>query len=289
MDRSQFISDYLEQPHFKTKPPTSDELETMGNYILWGKNADGLNAKQEGLVPLETRHKTWDDSNIESLDGLMESPTFNEASLNVQSLAPTKVTRKVFSRSEALSTCPDYLRPAFEDLFQRIDDLDLHINYYDLAHNRRKNPPRPELLAKFTEEQQALAQETITHWNQYKYLKKRHELVELRREQYTLRDAYAQTLLPAGPTVIYDATQLEPALEADIEVLPLGLATQGNSKLVFKPWEELIPDNFADDALCTISDLYWKKQAYKPGLNQMYIDFRELEHVYELFDQFYGL
>lgn len=44
----------------------------MANYVLWGKNSDGLNAKQEGLVPLETRHKTWDDSNVESLDGLME-------------------------------------------------------------------------------------------------------------------------------------------------------------------------------------------------------------------------
>jgi hypothetical protein len=64
------------------------------------------------------------------------------------------------------------------------------INYYELAHNRRKNPPRADLVDKFTEEEQTTLQEKTTHWNQYKYLKKRHELVELRREQYTLRDFY---------------------------------------------------------------------------------------------------
>ena len=125
----------------------------------------------------------------------MESPTFNEASLQSLGAVPIKVKREVFSRKEALAKCPPYLVDTFTELFRQIDELDLAINYYELAHNRRKNSPREELLTKFTEEEQLALQETATHWNQYKYLKKRHELVELRREQYTLRDSFAEPIL----------------------------------------------------------------------------------------------
>jgi hypothetical protein len=261
----------------------------MANYVLWGKNADGLNAKQEGLVPLETRHKTWDNNNTESLNELMESPTFNEASILGLDAVPTKITRKVFSRKETLNTCPDYLRPAFEDLFQRIDELDLQINYYDLAHNRRKNPPRPELLAKFDEEAQLAAQEIASHWNQYKYLKKRHELVELRREQYTMRDGYTHLHTSSAPSFIVDPVAVQPQLDADIEVLPLGIMSSCGGGLIFRKWEQMLPSNYTENELKRISEIYWRKEAYKPAQNQVYIDFRELEHVYELFDQFYGL
>ena len=105
----------------------------------------------------------------------MESPTFNEASLlTLETVTPIKVKREVFSRKEALSKCPDYLVDTFKSLFQQIDELDLMINYYELAHDRRKNPPRDELLNKFTPEEQAALEEKASHWNQYKYLKTRH-------------------------------------------------------------------------------------------------------------------
>jgi hypothetical protein len=38
-----------------------------------------------------------------------------------------------------------------------------------------------------------------------------------------------------------------------------------------------------------ISNLYWEKQNYKPTGNQRYIDFRELEHVYQMFQMFFEL
>jgi hypothetical protein len=45
----------------------------MANYLLWGKNPKtGLNAKQEKICDIPTRHKTWDSNEIESLEGLME-------------------------------------------------------------------------------------------------------------------------------------------------------------------------------------------------------------------------
>ena len=291
-ERAAFLEEYLQQPQFVKRPPTEDELETMGNYLLWGKDPiTGLNAKQAGLCDIETKHGTWDkNSNIESLEGLMESPTFNEASLlPMDAVAPLKVKREVFSRKEALAKCPDYLVDTFKGLFQQIDQLDLMINYYELAHGRRKNPPREELLNKFTEEERADLEERSTHWNQYKYLKKRHELVELRREQYTLRDSYQQTILSQETPAPYFPYE-EPVLDVDIEILPLGIKQPlGAAGYVFRNWEDIIPANFTEQMLEEVSKLYWRKKNYKPSPQQQFIDFRELEHVYEMFQLFFEL
>lgn len=291
-ERADFLNEYLQRPEFVKRPPTEEELETMGNYLLWGKDpVTGLNAKQAGLVDIETKHGTWDkNSNIESLEGLMESPTFNEASLlPMDAVAPIKIKREVFSRKEALAKCPDYLVETFKMLFQQIDELDLMINYYELAHNRRKNPPREELLNKFTEEERANLEERTTHWNQYKYLKKRHELVELRREQYTLRDSYQQTILSQetpAPCFPYE----EPVLDVDIEILPLGVKQPlGAAGYIFRKWEDVVPANFTEEMLEEVSKLYWRKKNYKPSPQQQFVDFRELEHVYEMFQLFFEL
>ena len=96
----------------------------------------------------------------------------------------------MFSRKEALANCPDNLRNDFLELFRRIDRTELMINLYELAHGRREKPPREQLLNKFTEEEIETMRERISHWNQYLYLKMRHELVELRQEQYTMRDSF---------------------------------------------------------------------------------------------------
>ena len=290
-ERAAFLTEYLQQDQFKKRPPTEDELETMGNYLLWGKDPiTGLNAKQEGLVDIETKHGTWDkNNNIESLEGLMESPTFNEAQLLMYSQVPTKPKREVFSRKEALEKCPDYLVETFKSLFRQIDELELMINFYELAHNRRKNPPREQLLNKFTPEEQDRLLERSSHWNQYKYLKMRHELVELRREQYTLRDTYQQTMLSNEtfvPTMPYSAA----VIDGEIEVLPLG--TKNETELagyLFRSWENLIPQNYNEEQLKMVSDYYWTKKDYQPTGQQQFIDFRELEHVYEMFQLFFEL
>ena len=291
-ERVAFLNEYLTRPEFIKRPPTNEELETMGNYLLWGKDpVTGLNAQQEGLVEIETKHGTWDkNGNTESLEGLMESPTFNEASLlPLETAAPIKVKREVFSRKEALAKCPDYLRETFVSLFRQIDELELQINYYELLHNRRKNPPRDALLNKFTDEECASLSEKVTHWNQYKYLKKRHELVELRREQYTLRDYY-QPVLAIQESTMFNVVCGDPQIEADIEVLPLGVKrNEGAPGLVFGKWEALIPGKYNEEELKKISDLYWQKQNYTPRAQQRFFDFRELEHVYQMLQMFFDL
>lgn len=290
-ERAAFLDKYLQSETFQKSPPTDEELEMMGNYVLWGKDPKtGLNAQQEGLLTIETKHKTWDkDSNVESLEGLLEQPTFNEATLRPLSSNPIKQKREVFDRTAALNECPEYLRPTFEQLFAEIDELDLCINFWDLEHGKRKNPPRPELIAKFSEEQIEEMRERITHWNQFRYLKMRHQLVELRREAYTLRDSYKQTILGSESVGFCDAFP-DPDFDVEIEVLPLGAWNDTHTRgLVFRDWDMLVPKNFGEEDLRLVSDLIWQKKSYKPGPQQRWIDFRELEHVYEMFQLFFEL
>ena len=112
----------------------------------------------------------------------MESPTFNEASLRRPTEARTRIAREVFDRSEALAQCPSYMVPIFEELFDRIDKLEMSIHFYEFAHDKRKEPPRTALTKRFSEEDVRAAEAMAAKWNQYKYLKQRHLIVELRRE-----------------------------------------------------------------------------------------------------------
>ena len=102
---------------------------------------------------------------------MMESPTFNEASLRRPTEARTRIPREVFSREEALAQCPSHMRPVFEELFARIDRLEMCIHFYEFAHGKRKEEPRASLLKKFTPAQIEAAQKLASTWNQYKYLK----------------------------------------------------------------------------------------------------------------------
>lgn len=291
-ERKVFLDIYLLEPQFTQKPPTEEECETMGNYLLWGKDRNtGLNAKQDGSVQLTSKHGDWDaeSTKTESLDALMESPTFNEASLLDVSAPAYKTKKEVFSREEALARCPASLLDTFKNLFYSIDRLDLLINYYDLLHNKRINPPREQLLRKFSEEEQREMQERVTHWNQFMYLKQRHQLIDLRRQQYTLRDSYAPQMLPSGYQPI-TAAPVEADWDVGIEVLPLGIfGKHMAARLIYRDFDDLIPANFNEEQLRSVYDVYWKKMAYKPNEHDQYFDFRELEHVYNIFALYYEL
>ena len=63
--RTLFVKEYLPTLPFTL---TQDELETISNYILWGKNSSGRNIQQEGYVEL----KSWTRQPVESLEALLE-------------------------------------------------------------------------------------------------------------------------------------------------------------------------------------------------------------------------
>lgn len=214
--RTSFVENYLQNIKFT---PTEDELETIANYILWGKNSDGLNAQQEGAVHI----KDWDPSQIDSLEELAESPAIRETSFHDLSYPATKLPKLSFDRQAAINSAPPYLIPIFQELFTQIDQIELTINYYELAHNRRINPPRESLLNKFSEDQLLSIQNKAATLTQFKYLKLRHYLVELRREQYTLKDTYATPIAPSYSTQLGAPIEDEPLSFDNVIVRPAGL------------------------------------------------------------------
>ena len=281
-ERKNFVDQYVQRPEFMLKPLTEDELETIANYILWGKDPDGLNCTQRGEIQIETRNKTWQRDDTESLDAMMESPTFNEASLRRPTEARTRIAREVFDRQKALEECPEYMRPIFEELFDRIDKLEMSIHFYEFAHGKRKEPPRTALTKRFSEEDVQAAEQIAAKWNQFKYLKQRHLIVELRREQFTLRDSYVekhQRHTPPEPDL--DPVHLD--FDAEIPVFPLGLVGAPFSDLVFKPDDQLNPYTYTEKELDVLTHHYWDKKSQSRPL--LFFDFGELEHVYELFGQ----
>lgn len=280
-ERTEFLKEYLKREEFVKKPLTEEELETCANYILWGKDIDGKNSVQRKEIQIKTKNGTWDVREDESLDALIENGTFSE----FQHPIHYKINREVFSRQKTLQEAPSTLIPIFKELFAQIDYIDLLLNYYDLAHNKRKKPPRAELLQNFSISEQEKIKEESTHLNPYKYLKMRHLLVELRRQQYSLRDSYVSQIqrhtseTPQPPANI-------PTFETDINIYPLGLF----NSLLFK--ESLIPESFSEKELEKISHILWKKRAQytEDKKNKKFlIDFRDLEHVQNLFLLYFDL
>ena len=286
-ERTRFLEKYLNEPQFLRKPLTNEELETCTNYILWGKDIDGKNPVQKKEIQIQTKNNTWNRKEEESLNALLENPSFNEATILRPSAARTKISKETFSRKEALEKAPSYIKEIFIDLFREIDQVDLILNYYDLAHNKRKNPPREELLQNFSEEEQKQFQARAKKLNQYKYLKMRHLLVELRRQQFTLKDSYSSYL----QRDIIRPIEPEPSFltfDSDIDIYPLGLYTdQETPSKIFFSEEKLIPSSFSEEDLQKISKLYWDKQ--KKERTPFFFDFREIEHVYNLFLLFFEL
>lgn len=279
-ERNEFLTEYLQRPEFKKRPPTDDELETMGNYLLWGRDPNsGKNAVQMKDVQIETRNGTWDKQEAESLDALLETPTFNEATILRTGQAAPKIPRETFDRQEVLKVCPETMRQTFLDLFAQIDELDLGINFYDLAHNKRINPPREQLLKRFSEEEQFRIRMGAMHWNQFQYLKRRHLLVELRRQQFTLRDTFTP-IIQRHTVAQIDSEPSYLSLDAEIQCLPLGLKNDSPlASLVFTD-KELAPDSFSEEEIKLINRLLWEKRASNTNTT---IDFRVADHVYAIF------
>lgn len=270
-DRTIFVNKYLSTLEFT---PSESELETISNYILWGKDAKGRNAQQNGDIEL----KKWTSTPVESLEALAETPGFQEASLRSLREPPARIQRTVFNRQTALQQAPEHLKSVFQDLFRQIDELELELNYYELWTGKRKLPPREKLELAFTpEERQALNQKAL-RLSQFKYLKLRHLLVELRAQQYTYYDTYkTQILSHAGARVpVLDSESIY--ISEDITVFPIGLKdnTQLSAK-IFNLDREPAPADFEEEELKIISDLLWRPHS------QNYIDFTNPAHVLNVY------
>lgn len=112
-ERREFLDEYLPNIRFELN---SHELETLGSYLLWGKNSKGLNAQQDPDTSI--RLKEWATKvSPESLDELLATPGFHEGKLRAINAAPYKRPYTVFDSDHALSIAPPHLYDYFVNLF----------------------------------------------------------------------------------------------------------------------------------------------------------------------------
>ena len=112
-------------------------------------------------------------------------------------------------------------------------------------------------------------------------------MVELRTEQYTLRDSFCERILPHG-AAHYQENEDPFIFDSDIPVFPLGIyGTQKIQQLIFKSFSDLVPENFTEKDLQLISKFYWEKKEelnkFDKIVGSRRINFSDLETVYELF------
>lgn len=277
-ERLQFINLYL-----PTLPnPTSEELETIANYLLWSSSSATLSPRKElkgmGILP-PSKNSEWDEK-VESIEALRENPAVEESDFHPLSAPQVKLSHEPFSRSKARQEAPQFILEALEALFTQIDTLDFQIESYELEHGKRSEPIRKALLERLEEGLRARLAATAATWSQHQYLKARHLLIQLRSEQYMFRDSYKKEVgnSPTAFTSIFSSE--EPTFGIGIQVLPLGLKSE-KTELLFRSAPS--PSKYTIRELEETSKLLWReKENQKSRATRLYFDFGNQDHVYQL-------
>lgn len=105
-ERLEFINNYLDTDEFHENPPSPAECEKIGDYLLWGKEENGESAAENAGIEMESH---WSSKPIESLEALIESPTFNESSLKPLDAPKPLIRKETFSREDARKNAPAHL------------------------------------------------------------------------------------------------------------------------------------------------------------------------------------
>lgn len=190
---------YLVLSKLKTVKPS--ELETMANYILWGKDQNDSNLIKEGYIINPSRRSAWGKKQDVSLEMLMENPMFSEERIHELDANAGMPRQEVFSRVEARERAPKGALEALESLWDRIDFNDCVISYYRNTHDKKAHRTPENLAAiesRIGEMETLRAKKLAKNLSSLEYTAIYQETVGLRKEQYTVRDTYQELKVPRG-------------------------------------------------------------------------------------------
>lgn len=180
VDRMEAVREILDTLDFN---PSPRELEQMASYVLYGKDENGKNAVQRGettdankrynsFVNIEEKHQ--------SLDALLENPMAdqqNMRNLNEKYIYTKKkptIAKPKYDRNGALIDPGDSEIPGMQELWDAIARIE-HI----VAVNEGKIPPD---------------EDTPLLPDPYRLYQLKHQLIDMRRHQYYIKDAYRPTI-----------------------------------------------------------------------------------------------
>ena len=181
IDRMRAIEKILDQME---KDPSPTELEQMASYILYGKDENGQNAIQRNeCTDKDKRYKSYKtkDDKVQSLDEMMEAPGFDEQQL-----------RSAYKRDSYTAPKPCINKPKYDKKTGEMIDpgdsdipgmreqweiIDRWQRMLDVAQG--KVPPQEG--------------DTLVT-DPYRIYQLKHNLIDIRKHQYYLKDSYKPTL-----------------------------------------------------------------------------------------------
>lgn len=307
-DDNHYINKYNKQnsPFPFPYTPNQDELETIANYILYGKSTsngkfylkdkkgvDGTSSLVDaGYIEIPTRNSPWNRKQEESLNSMLEisndtgNPVETQFNLigGLNGRTPSerpkyKVSKETFSREECranLSSSP-FILQQYEALWRQIDVSEYTISSYELKINKRKNPIRQELEDRLTSDEKDAARERCTHLNPFTWSKLRKHLVELRQQQYIWRDSYA---MPLSRNIAMKYTESPDAALQFNAILPCA-AVNANSDFLNKLFMVNITEEHFTPAFQSklIEFLQQQDKELNNGSAAGVFDFRKPEHI----------
>ena len=181
-DRLEAVREILDKMQ---STPTQKDLETMASYILYGKDENGLNSIQRGETRdnEDKRYKSYKkmDDYVVSLDEILDDPMADQAHFKeLDARRPSRPKPRQPRRPKYDKVTGELLDigdadiPGMEELWAAIDRTE---------HTLRAN----EGAVEFNNDDSIIT-------DPYRLWQLKHQLIDMRRHQYYLMDAYKPTL-----------------------------------------------------------------------------------------------
>lgn len=251
-ERSEFVNNFFNSnPDYQ---PTQAELDTLSNYILYGKDEDGTSVVDRKEVSIDTKYSSYSKRKAESLDELMDTPGFNENTIVQNYVYRHPKVEKISRKSQE-----DAAIPGMKELWRAIDRAAYILKVCEgLAPQDPDNPVRVE------------------DYTQTDLYKLKHNLIDMRKQQYVLKETYRPTEHTFNPNVHKAATLQSETQPIDWEqywFYPLGL------RLMPLDGRFDAPQDYAR----TITPWDRVQLGNEPEVeNRHIIDFTNSEHIYLL-------
>lgn len=201
-DRSKFVNAFFDaNPDYK---PTQSELETLSNYILFGKDTDGTSIVDRGEIEIDTKYNSYKKRKAESLDELMDMPGFNENTIVTKYVYRHPKPPKIDRNDPEMAAIP-----GMKELWEAIDRLAYILGVCD--GTIEQDPSKPI---------------DTSVYSQTDLYKLKHSLIDLRKQQYVIKELHRPIEHSFNPNVHKGSCGEAPQQPIDWEqywFYPLGL------------------------------------------------------------------
>lgn len=235
---------------------TKKDLEICVDYVLYGRDPkrDNTSAVDRHEVFIKTRYSSWQKTEPVSLEALLENPAFDEGTLKKEKYIYKKPKPHIDRDDQRIQQIP-----GMKELWEQIDKLARKI---DLATGKAQ-PNEGEEIPQLDSKQLY----HLKHW-----------LIDLRKEQYKLKDTVIQEMAPPKSYGHYYNSPID--FQMNYPVFPCGIASKENDEGFKHPFQNGRP--FAAKDLD--HEIEVLRQNGKP-----YFNFLDKEHIYQLCLKYYEI